>query len=77
MHAKNEIDEETRLELNVIQSDRSRNGEQRIGKYEKLIYWAYAFYRMQMTDLKVDNSEILNGIVRYRYTLQHILGLMS
>lgn len=42
MHAKNEIDEETRLELNVIQSDRSRNGEQRIGKYEKLIYWAYA-----------------------------------
>lgn len=42
MHAKKEeqkeMEEETRLELNVIQSDRSRNGEQRTGKYEKLIY---------------------------------------
>lgn len=28
------MEEETRLELNVIQSDRSRNGEQRTGKYE-------------------------------------------
>lgn len=38
MHAKKEeqkeMEEETRLELNVIQSDRSRNGEQRTGKYE-------------------------------------------
>lgn len=28
------MEEETRLELNVIQSDRSRNGEQRTRKYE-------------------------------------------
>lgn len=34
-------------------------------------------YRMQMTDLKVDSSEIPNGIVRYRYKILDILGLMS
>lgn len=34
-------------------------------------------YRMQMTDLKVDSSEIPKGIVRYRYKILDILGLMS